>query len=372
MIEQREDDTEIIGAGTLQTPLKALPERLSPSFALLGAIVLFSSPVRADNADPKESLNGRVTIVEENDKFTASGDKHYTQGMRVSFLSEPVTSADWWNRPYEWLNGNLPVFDGLNRKRKYEWTIIGQSLFTPSDTETTSLSLQDRPYAAWLYTGIGLLQETDHESHTTLENAELLFGVVGAAALGALTQNDFHQFIDVPPALGWKNQLKTEPGFVATYERKWRFQKTLTGNFAADAIPELGASVGNILTYGEAGGMVRLGQNIEADYGPNRIRPSLSGTGWFDDDRLNGTLGWYIFAGVQNRIVGRNIFLDGNSFTHSPSVGKKTFVTDFIGGASLFWSLRVRVDFTVTQRTKEFYGQQGQDRFGGINLAFQF
>jgi len=347
-------------------------KRRSLSSALLGAVVVFSFPVYAADAPSEPPVWGRITIMEENDKITSSGDKHYTQGIRVSFLSEPVTQSDWWNRPYEWLNDKLPVFDGNNNKRKYERTIIGQSLFTPTNTGTVVPSPKDRPYAAWLYMGAGLLQETDRGGYETLENAELFLGVVGAAALGAMTQNDFHQLIDVSRALGWKNQIKTEPGFIASYERKGRFQKPLTGNLAVDAIPEFGISVGNILTYGQVGGIVRFGQNLKADYGPNRIRPSLSGTGWFNSDKLNGKLGWYVFAGMQSRIVGRNIFLDGNSFENSPSVDKKLFVTDFMGGASLFWASRVRVDFTVTQRTKEFYGQHGQDRFGGINLALQF
>ena len=116
------------------------------------------------------------------------------------------------------------------------------------------------------------MQETKKTNYHTLENVEILIGVVGPAALGNLTQNDFHQFIGVDSALGWHNQIKNEPGFVLSYERKWRFQQPLFGNFAVDAIPEIGASGGNVLTYAEAGGMVRVGQNLAADYGPDRIR----------------------------------------------------------------------------------------------------
>jgi hypothetical protein len=146
----------------------------------------------------------------------------------------------------------------------------------------------------------------------------------------------------------------------------------LFGNLAVDAIPEAGVSVGNILTYGDAGGMVRFGKNLAADYGPAHIRPSLSGTGWFDSAQLNGDFGWYVFLGTQGRAVARNIFLQGNSFANSPSVDEKPLVADITGGASLLWSSDVRVDFTVTQRSKEFYGQHGTpDRFGGINLSFQ-
>lgn len=216
-----------------------------------------------------------------------------------------------------------------------------------------------------------MLQETNHGSYHTLENTELLMGVVGPAALGGVTQNDFHQFVSVSSALGWKNQLHNEPGLMATYERKWRFEQPLIGNLAVDAIPEAGATLGNVLTYGQTGGMVRFGQNLAADYGPDHIRPSLSGTGWFDPDQLKGDLGWYVFLGTQGRAVGRNLVLQGNSFAPSLGVDEKPFVADFTAGASLFLS-SVSLNLTLTERTKEFYGQQGRpDRFGSISFAFQ-
>jgi lipid A 3-O-deacylase len=355
-----------------QCPIPYRRGQWREGLVLIGVVAAFSAPVLADDPVQEASTSGRILLMEENDYFASNDDRHYTQGMRASYLSGPVTPNDGWDQPYGWLGDNLPIFGGSDRKRKYEWTVIGQSMFTPTDLVGTNPAYKDRPYAAWLYTGAGLLQETKHSGYHTLENAELLMGVVGPAALGGVTQNDFHQFIGVNSTLGWKNQLHNEPGLIASYERKWRFQEPLLGNLAVDATPELGASGGNVLTYGEVGGMVRFGQNLAADFGPDRIRPSLSGTGWFDPDQLNGDLGWYVFLGSQGRAVGQNIFLDGNTFASSPSVDKKHLVADFMGGASLFWSSAIRVDFTVTQRTKEFYGQQGHpDRFGGVNLAFQ-
>jgi len=47
-------------------------------------------------------------------------------------------------------------------------------------------------------------------------------------------------------------------------------------------------------------------------------------------------------------------------------------VADFIGGASVFWSRAARLDFTVTERTKEFYGQVAPDRFGSVSLVVGF
>jgi len=338
----------------------------------IGLVMLAVNPLGSAQAETAEPDSGRIVFQEENDYFVSHDDKNFTQGIRISYLSATVTPDGAWDRPYGWLNSVLPIFEGSARKRKYEAT-VGQSIFTPTNTATAAPLFKDRPYAAWLYAGASLLQETKHPSHNTLENVELLGGVVGAAAFGDVTQNDFHQFVGTQSSVGWQNQLRIEPGLVLTYERKWRFAQKLFGNFAIDAIPEAGASVGNILTYGQIGGMLRFGQNLAADYGPDRIRLSLSGTAWFDEEQLDGKFGWYVFAGTQGRAVGRNIFLDGNTFATSANVNKKELVADFTGGASLFWSSAARLDFSYIQRTKEFYGQQGKpDRIGGINLSFLF
>ncbi len=63
--------------------------------------------------------------------------------------------------------------------------------------------------------------------------------------------------------------------------------------------------------------MLRFGRNLEADYGPNRIRPSLSGTSYFNADYLEDPFGFYVYVGAQGRAVAQNIFLDGNTFRDS-------------------------------------------------------
>jgi hypothetical protein len=324
--------------------------------------------------EPRLDANnyGRLKLINENDWYVSDDDRHYTQGGRLSYLSGRVTPDGFWDQSFIGLSYILPIFSGEPHKRKYS-LMFGQNLYTPQNTSRVDPSTKDRPYGAWLYTGASLLQENVHSNHHTLENFELQAGVVGRWALGGVTQNDFHQFINDTPSMGWENQLHNEPGVVLTYERKWRFQQPLYGNLAVDIIPELGASVGNIMTYGEGGVLVRFGQNLGVDYGPSRIRPGPSGTDWFDSDQLDGRLGWYLFAGTQGRAVGRNIFLDGNTFETSPHVDKKPFVADFTVGASLFWSDAARIDVALVQRTKEFDGQVGHlDRFGGINLTVLF
>ncbi|HLG81044.1 MAG TPA: lipid A deacylase LpxR family protein [Bradyrhizobium sp.] len=314
---------------------------------------------------PPES--GRITFVEENDALVPNPtDRWYTQGAQLSYLSAPVAGPG--------LAAFLPstYFDpGSFRTLRFE-LVFGQSIFTPQDLHLNPPDPNDRPYAAWLYAGAGLYQETDHRS---LDHVQLLLGVVGPAALGEEVQNGFHNLISGInsqfPSAGWESQLKNEPGVVLSYDHRWRWGGGLGAGLAADVIPEFGATIGNVFDYAEAGAMLRFGQNLSSDYGPARIQPAFSGTAWFDPSQLQGPWGWYIFVGAQGRVVARNIFLAGNTFESSPHVTEEVLVADLSGGVSFFWSDVAKVDLVLTWRSKEFTTQPEPDRYGGINITFK-
>jgi hypothetical protein len=92
----------------------------------------------------------------------------------------------------------------------------------------------------------------------------------------------------------------------------------------------------------------------------------LSGTDYFDAEDLDEGRGYYFFAGTQGRVVGRNIFLGGNSFRTSPRVSKKNLVGDAQAGFSVLWSKSLRLDISVALCTEEFHGQRTPD--GGAQL----
>jgi hypothetical protein len=298
----------------------------------------------------------RFTILEENDSLYFNSDKHYTQGLRLSDLiggsPTPGTLADdAFN-----LLGIGPLFQpGGTRKISI---LGGQSIFTPKNLSLKPPDPHDRPYAGWLYGGISMMQENDKRM---LENFEIDFGMVGPGALGELAQNTFHQFIGAQEAKGWSDQIQHEFGGMVSYERMWRLPILGDNGFGADIVPEIGATAGNVFTYGDVGALLRIGKGLQADYGPVRVRPALSGTDYFDESGLDNGRGWYFFLGTQGRAVGRNIFLDGNTFRTSRSVPKKDFVGDAEAGLSVLWSQSLRVDFSVTTRSEEFIGQHGPD-----------
>jgi lipid A 3-O-deacylase len=346
--------------------------------ALSTAFAFHDRAVAQTGADPGPSPNyagWRTTVLEENDSLYFNSDKHYTQGLRLSFLSPTLKPGGWTDGVFDFV-GNIPtVFaDGAQSQRRVSW-FFGQSIFTPKNLDIKPPDPRDRPYAGWLYVGPSLLQETDGNQ---LENFEIEAGVIGPGALGRQVQNDFHQFIGIHEAQGWSNQLQNEPGGVLAYDRLWRFGVPFLHwedggvQDGVDIVPQLGATVGNVFDYVQAGAQLRIGHHLETDYGPIRVRPSISGTDYFNSSHLGDDIGWYIFAGAGGRAVARNIFLDGNSFRTSPHVEHKTFVADLQGGLSVYWSDHLRADFSAVRRTDEFVGQRAPDVIGTAALAFSW
>ena len=164
---------------------------------------------------------------------------------------------------------------------------------------------------------------------------------------------------------GWDHQLKDEPGLVLTSVRKWRYFPGGWGPTQVELSPHVGLSLGNVYTYGAAGLMLRWGTHLRYDIGPPNIRPGFPGANFFlPKTRPN----WYLFGGVETRLVARNIFLDGNTFQGGPSVEKKPVVADLQFGLA-FHVGRVRIALSNVYRSKEFEGQREPTQYGAINIT---
>lgn len=328
---------------------------LAPLLAALAAPALGQE---APPPDPAASYN----LTVENDLFGGT-DKYYTSGFQFSWFSASADPPHW----LAWLSGIATPF--FPRGGTPRWGLaLGQNIFTPEDTQARIPDPKDRPYAGWLYGSITFTSYTD----TALGAFEVQLGVVGPAALGEQVQNNVHDAIDVGRALGWDHQLKDEPGINLILTRQWRLNQPLLRDdprgLALGLVPSLTASLGNVQTYASAGLMVRVGSNLQADFGPPRIRPSLAGSAFFQPD---GRWGWYVFAGVEGRAVARDIFLDGNTWRDGPSVDRVPYVGEGTVGAVLImpWA---RLIYAHTFRTREFEGQRPMAQYGSVSLSFRF
>ena len=306
---------------------------------------------------------GTATVYMENDKFLAGSDKHYTNGFKLSALSRNLSddldeAPSWASQIVRW----LPTHKEDRPGRKLGFA-IGQNIYTPEDIETTALVPDDRPYAGWLYSSLAVHTQT----YGRLDVFEVSLGVVGPSALGRQIQNGWHKIIGVDEVKGWDNQLRDEPGIIIAYEHRRRFKTAnSTAGWGADLIPHVGVSLGNVDTHLSGGAQARIGWRLPSDFGHAPIRPGGdSNTHSFAD-----LTGWAFhgFAGFDARLVGWNIFLDGNTWKDGHNVDKREIAADFFVGLSLRFE-RLRFNYTQISRTREFYGQDKSDVFGSLALT---
>jgi hypothetical protein len=341
-------------------PWEAMPSTCARAALFAVAAVLFATPALADvPADTsQEPEKGTLSILFENDIFYNT-DRDYTNGVQFAWTTPPDQSWDWATESARW----LPFF-GQEGEVRTSYS-FGQNIYTPTNLTLSNPDPTDRPYAGFLYAGLGVLNETPDQ----LDQAEIDLGVVGPDSLAEETQKLVHQIIDDTIPQGWHYQLHNEPALVLMDEKTWRTIEsgTLLG-FSFDIDPHVGAAVGNVYDYVNAGAMARFGFDLPDDYGPVRIDPSLPGSNFFEP---SGAFGWYVFAGVDGRAIARNIFLDGNTWEPSRHVDKLPFVGDGQTGLALTFR-KFRLTYTHVFRTKEFRTQPHSDQFGAINLSVRF
>ena len=351
-----------------------------PRLALPIAMIatLLGGPARACNQAAGDFVScddtATANLVEENDSFIDHSDKHYTQGLRVSFGSAEQVPGDPAYPLLRLVADNLLVPTDEPGDLRYG-LFYGQSLFTPTDLVLFKPDPNDRPYAGWLYGGVTAYRETEH----TLDRFDLTAGLVGPGAGGEYVQNTWHS--EAPLAIlrgahanGWSSQLRNEPGLVLSEQRQWRFPVPLVpGTVEADLLPEVNASLGNVFTYAAAGGLVRFGRGLEVDWGQPRVQPAVAGSDFVNGRGFDGHWSaWYLFAGSEARLVARNIFLDGNSFQRSAHVGHEPVVVDLTGGIMTYVG-PARISVSYTRRTKEFATQANNaDEFLAVLLALRF
>lgn len=303
-----------------------------------------------------------ISLSIENDSIGGGTDQFYTSGVRLTWfnVNTPVPKV------MDEMADAIPTFD-INETTSTFYT-LGQNIYTPENIRTAGNQNDDRPWAAFLYGSAGLLSvENNH-----IDELELTLGVVGPEALGEQGLKFIHRHItDSPIPRGWKNQLDFEPGIVISAQRRWpRALYHDFGDYRLRAIPNVNVSLGNIYTYAGTGVSFTFGpyQGTLQDT-PPRVRPAMPGSGYFETPDQGWS--WYGFAGLDGRVIGRNIFLDGNTFSDSHSVDKKPLVGDASTGIA-FTLGSYRISYALNARSKEFDGQDDESVFGSLTFSTRF
>jgi len=333
--------------------------------ALAASAAMLATPAFAE--DRPDEVKGTLTLIGENDSLSSGADRNYTSGIKLEYVS-PVNVMPKWVRALDDFTRAT-----TNTRPSFWGVAVGQSIFTPQDITANPAPPNQHPYAGWLYAQVLVAAEENVIAREPgfIDLFELEFGMVGPSAQGRQAQSGIHQLLGAPTPNGWDSQLHDEFAFAASVERKWRAAKVfdnLPGDLEVDAAPGIGVTLGTLRTEAKAGASFRLGQHLASDYGAPRVRPGLGGVGYF---KATQPFSWYLFGGFDLRAVGRNLFLDGNTFRDSARVDKKPFVVDVQAGLAVQagdW----RLAYTYVTRSEEFEGQDEIQDFGSVALSWRF
>lgn len=310
------------------------------------ALSLALAAPRSAAAEPAPPV---YSIVVENDVFGGS-DERYTSGIKHQWLSAEGKGERL---------ARLLLRAGDGATVRYG-VGAGQSIFTAENIRVAAPLPDQRPYAGWLYLETQSFVERRSGATDILKIAA---GVVGPASLAEDAQRTLHRALDFIDPAGWDNQVRNEPGLVISYDRVWRAP---LGD-RLELRPHAGASLGNVLTEARAGAIFRIGSNLQGDGLPARVGPARPAAGAHGGEGFS----WQVYAGGQARAVGQNIFLDGNTFRDSLSVGKEPLVGEFEAGFSLR-ARRISLGYNHVWRTKEYDGEPTGQDFGAVTVSAAF
>lgn len=318
---------------------------------------------------------GAISTYFENDLF-AGTDRYYTNGAKISWTSTDLER--FADTPYA--NPLLPLIEHLpfvNNPafQKNLALSIGQSIYTPDNTETTTPILNDRPYAGWLYAEVGLIWKNDHARNALV----LSLGVVGSYSGAEETQRFVHDARGFDHPRGWDNQLHNEFAGMLIYEHTWRYtwRKSNRVGLNADLLPFVGGKAGNVKVEADGGAEVRVGLNLPDDFGTGTIASGTTTSTPMEGDQAARRaqafdFGFYVFGRAEGRLVARDIFLDGNTYGDSISVDKRVAVADLSAGIALTWK-NTSLTYALVHRTKEYASQRGNgETFGSVTMSVAF
>ena len=352
----------------------------------LSILLLFSACLQAAEADLPWTLNAYF----ENDLFGET-DQNYTNGIRLSWVSPDLSSYETDRilpKPLRDANDFLHFFHDrsllkrCSKARREHSTgnclsrnlvvSLGQLIYTPENIEARELIKDDRPYAGYLYTQFGYHTRSDMK----LDTIEFSIGIVGPASLAREAQDFIHDIRGFDKFQGWDNQLDNELGIGVLYEHKRRlFRQSLFGrNLQHDFIGHAGISLGNVASHLNTGFEYRLGLYLPDDFGTASVRPGGdSASPGRNDPRLrpNFLNGFHFFLAADARLVARDIFLDGNTFTDSHSVSKEPAVGDIAFDIN-FITGRWKFSYAQVWRTREFKKQEHSHEYGSMTISYIF
>lgn len=252
---------------------------------------------------------------------------------------------------------------------------LQQSAYTPNtytsarERAVDGLSkIPDRPWAGYLLANARFNLEQEFRGNTQyLDRVNIGLGVVGPPSGGEEMHKIFHKSVN-RDFRAWQ-ELKAEPVVVLQYDtgKRWVWEEDKLG-LGFELYPYTGVTLGNAYTYASLGLSSRIGSNLKEDSGPLRSNMIMTGTNF---PQTGDYLSWNLFAGLEGKYVGHNIFVDGNTFSDTSDVSSLKKVLDVQLGGEIGWGEK-RISVMHVFRTEEFSSQISPDKFLRVGISSDF
>jgi hypothetical protein len=284
---------------------------------------------------------GRMRALDvrfDNDSFATwpHDDGWYTAGFAASWLSETAGEDGPHARAARLACAWLGCGGGA---RAWRLGTLTHRLTTPTDTAPSVPQPHDRPYAATLALGTGIVVREPALQH----RFEVRAGVLGPAPLGEPVQNGVHRALGVKPANGWDTQVRPR----ALLQLGWsRLARHGAPGRRVDWVHRFAADLGTVHVGAGVGAMLRAGAPPAGPGWPGEP------AGAWAADRVGGA--WHVYAGGWLRAIAVDRTIDGRTFGYRTRTEPEPLGGELFVGASAWVSREWRLEATMTLRAVEF------------------
>lgn len=244
-----------------------------------------------------------ITLLWENDFLNfLTSDRYYTNGVRISYTSKEY---DYFNEDnaMSWAKNVSIISYNKHHITRFHLS-INQEIYTP-ESHGPGIGINDHPYGGFLYLNAGIYNRTVN----TQEHIGIKTGVVGSLSFAGQLQTALHSGLGQLTFSEWEvSQLKNEFIFNPYYQitgRKYIFK---TKPFSMDFLGTFDTALGNADTHFGAYGTIRLGHNLDNDFGMPKMNLEQDFAP-VNSDKFSV----YIFAAGGAKVTLHNIFVEGNS-----------------------------------------------------------
>ena len=293
----------------------------------------------------------------DNDFFLGL-DRHYTNGLRLSWLSDARRSdADCG------VDSGLCALPGISgAHRQQAWSVaLQQMMVTPEDISRTTPNYNDLPYVGFTHLDLGFYGWSDR----LLTGYGLRLGVVGQASGAKNSQQFIHRLIGSRQPEGWDQQLGPATiGGVYAFQSRQLYRQDLGAGYAWAAHFAYGVDINNFIAAAKMAGFVSFGHHMTMRFIPDFTGLSV-GAAMIGNTEGSERTGWSVFAGLMNEY-------DGYSYMerHAPAayhLDARHWLANLLVGASHRWST-LQLIFTLRSSNSLLKHQSVPLTFG--NLTF--